>query len=234
MAETLSTSRGHAIRRWLARTASTLRRIRFWVHISVQKSLSYPFVTILCPRYHGDRPGSYKGIDISSASFNRSNDAEFLERTVQALQMVERLDVRRFRRIQREVRFIVNCELSDAGASYRRTGHVCQVDFRRYDFGRDAEWYLRSYASALVHEATHGAIYSRYVAYTPKSRCAIERLCHTEEHRFVMRLDTPERRWSEQIIRPFDERRWHASWYAGFFRRGIRIGERIVEVKRRA
>ena len=209
----------------------SLRIIRFWLYFATRMSIVYQIAAILCSLLHRHRLGSYKGIDISSASFNRSNDAEFLEHTIQALQMIESVDARRFRRIQREVRFIVNCELN-SGASYRRIGHICNVDFRRYDFGRDAEWYLRCYASTLVHEATHGAIYSQHVAYTRKTRSAIEKLCHTEEYKFARRLDTPERCWSEQIIGPFDERRWYSFWYSGFFRHEIRFWRRVIDVQR--
>ena len=75
----------------------------------------------------------------------------------------------------------------------------------RYNFPKDHDWYLRCYAATLVHEATHGAIYSRYIGHTRRNRLRIERLCHTETLRFLRRLDKPDRVWSEQIAGVFDE-----------------------------
>jgi hypothetical protein len=99
------------------------------------------------------------------------------------------------------------------------------VDYLRYDFSSDHDWCLYCYASALVHEATHGAVYSHYVGITRRNYLRIEALCTTEERRFLARLDTPERCWSQQIAE-FDEqyflRYYNESWLsriAGLWRR---------------
>jgi hypothetical protein len=175
--------------------------------------------------------GSYQGINICSASFNRSNDTEFCEQTIKALRLIEQVDPRRFRRIQDEVKTILNCELL-AGGRYRRLGRICEVDFRRYDFARDDQWYLHCYSVMLVHEATHGAIYSRYIVYTRATRARIERICETEARWFAKKLDTPEHRWSDRIVGPFDEREWHPAWYTGKFRQAIQSLKRIRDVRR--
>jgi hypothetical protein len=192
-----------------------------------------PFAAFLGFANQRSALGSHRGITICASSFSRVPGREFLQRTREALELVEHFDARRFRRIQREIRFIVHTELP-SGANYRRVGRFCCVDFARYDFAKDRDWYLRGYAATLVHEATHGAMYSRYIGYTGYRRLRIERLCRAEELRFLRRLDTPDRPWSEQIVGPFDEQYFLQYYGANLLSRVRIMCKRIAEVRKRS
>jgi len=156
---------------------------------------------------------SFEGIWIVDSSIRGRDRAGFNTDTVAALDLIQRVDPRRFARIQREIEFIVHSESLGSRGTYKRAERTCYIDYSRFEFSDNTEWNLWLYASTLVHEATHGAIDSRFVGYTPRLRARIERLCHTEQQRFVRLADTPERSWSDSLLGPFDETRWHASWY---------------------
>lgn len=160
----------------------------------------------------------FEGIKIIDVSLHREVDQRFRANTVKALELINSVDPRRFHRIQRQIKYIVNCE-GLKWASYDRGLKSCEVDYSRIDDTSNEQWYLWCYATTLVHEATHGAIYSRYIDYTQKLRPRIERLCHKEEKRFASRFDTSEIKWSEALLGTFDERDWHKSWNSTFLQR---------------
>jgi hypothetical protein len=174
---------------------------------------------------------SVDGIKIVDVSQSRKADHRFQADTVAALHLIRSVDPRRFRRIQREIEFIVNCE-AVSFASYNRPLRRCEVDYGRLDATDDPEWYLWGYSAVVVHEATHGVLYSRHIAYTPELRSRIERLCHTEEKRFARRFDTAGTRWSDALVGDFDEQEWHPSWYSTFSQRWSRLITRIREARR--
>ncbi len=154
------------------------------------------------------------GIEIIDTSLRGKTDERFRVDTVDALQLIKSFDPRRYHRIQREVKRIVNSE-NWQFASYSRSDKTCEIDYGRVvdRFDPDErEWYLWWYATTLIHESTHGAIYSRRIAYTSRLRARIEHLCHTEEKRFAKRADTAERQWSDALVGLFDESRWHSAW----------------------
>ena len=156
--------------------------------------------------------GSAGGIAILDFGRRRHVEPRFVPDTVAALRLIEAVDPRRFRRIRREIDIILNREGLSAG-SYNRPWRTCEIDYGRIGHpDQHPEWYRWWYAGLLVHEATHGALYSRRIPYTGALRARIERLCCTEQRRFAARADTEGRRWSEVLAPPFDERRWHRSW----------------------
>lgn len=213
--------------------AHALQKARFWIYYWPRWLWELPFPAILLPIGRWTALGSYRGIDICSVTFSQIPGSQFLEQTLEALHLVERVDPRRFRRVQRHIRFVVHTELA-SGACYNRLGRVCMVDFSRYDFAKDHDWYLHSYASTLVHEATHGEVYSRYVTYSKHNRLRIEKLCHTEERRFLRALDTPDRSWSDQIAGVFDEQYFVQYFSANFLSRARILRKRVSEVRKDA
>ena len=213
--------------------ARALQRTRFYTYYWPRWFFKLPYIAFSLLLCRLTRLGGYRGIRISSFTLSHISGEEFTGRTIEALQLVERTDPVRFRRIQRQIRFIVHAELR-SGACYQRLGRFCFIDFTRYDFSKDHDWYLYSYASTLVHEATHGAVYSDYVAYTKRNRLRIEKLCHTEERRFLQNLDVPERAWSEQIAGAFDEQYFLKYFSSNWRSRSRIIKTRISEVRRDA
>lgn len=208
-----------------------MRRFRYWMYyLSMYRTklIIAPFFRRAMKRYAGE---SVDGIKIVDMSLRRNVDHRFQVDTVAALQLIKSVDPRRYRRIQGEIEFVVNGE-GIRTASYNRPVRMCDIDYGRYDLTENPEWYLWWYATILVHEATHGAIFSRYIAYIPRLRVRIERLCHLEQKRFAKKADTNERAWSEALVGQFDEEKWHKSWQSTFIQRLVRYIGRLREARR--
>jgi len=173
---------------------------------------------------------SHKGIILCDVNWDDSDDAAFLVRTQEALDLIEAKDARRFRRVQKEIRYIVNQELT-SGGRYRRATKCCLVDFGRYQFDKNPDWYICLYAGMIVHEATHGALYSRGIQYVPENREQIERICHAEEHHF-MRRATPH--WLAYLSDEYDASKWHFLWHASKWAQMKAVLRRITESKQKA
>jgi hypothetical protein len=211
--------------------ARGLQKFRFRLFYYWRWLFQMPFAVVLCPLFRRFALGSYRGICICRASFStRISGEQFCKGTLEALQLIERVDPRRFRRIQQQIRIIVHSELV-SGATYKRVGRICDVDYTRYKLERDHDWYLRCYASALVHEATHGVLYSRFVAYTARNRLRTEKLCQLEERRFLRRLDTPDRCWSDEILGEFDTLWYEQHYRTGQLSKALQLRKRISEVR---
>ena len=197
-----------------------MRRFRYWLGYLLRfrtRLIVQPLLEPLLDRF--GRCASFEGIKIVAPPGKESAaKTPFLRRTVDTLRLIQAVDPRRFRRLQREIVVIADTP-SLAVGSYRRPGRRCQIDFARYDAEwreQHPEWSQWVCATTLVHEATHGAICSRHVYYTRKLRGRIERLCCTEARRFATRADREDRQWSDTLVPPFDEERWHESWHASW------------------
>lgn len=173
---------------------------------------------------------TYKGICLCDINSKKADDSEFIARTKQALDMIEQKDPRRFRRIQKELRYIANKELNMTG-QYQHSIKCCFIDYGQYPFKTHPEWYLCLYAGLLVHEATHGMLYSKGIPYTRETREQIERICHREQFRCSVRIK-PE--WRENLMEEFDPAGWHFSWYASRWAQLWVLLRRIQNSKRLA
>jgi hypothetical protein len=171
---------------------------------------------------------THRGIRLCDINHNDTDDSAFISRSREALDMIEAKDPRRFRRVQQEICYIVNKELNACG-EYHRSTRACFVDFGRYRFDEHPDWYLCLYAGTLVHEATHGLLYSKGFLYTPENREQIERICHAEESRFLT-LAKPE--WRAQLINEFDPAGWHFAWTASRWAKTKALLRRIRESKK--
>ncbi len=136
----------------------------------------------------------------------------FRETLLAALCLLRDSDARRFARLQRHITYISNQILSGASAEYNHEQRACYVHFSELKEDSDPEYSAGWWARTLVHEATHGAVESRGVRYTPELRSRIERLCVTEEQRFVLRLTLTHPDLASELDREFDESEWHESW----------------------
>ena len=61
------------------------------------------------------------------------------------------------------------------------------------------------YAATLVHEATHGYIEAKGFRYIKPNRLRIERICRSEENRFLSRIDSE---WGDALHNPFNPQHW--------------------------
>jgi hypothetical protein len=153
--------------------------------------------------------GHVDGIDICDASINAVRSSEiFLKSTHEALSLVRSLDSRRYRRICRHIKYIVNQDIVECG-SYEKKLRMCNVDFSKFSDVINQEWKSRSYACVLVHESTHGVIAEKGILYDKDNRLHIERLCHLETYRFAQRFEPG---FADSFIGPFDPELWNLAW----------------------
>jgi len=195
-----------------------MRQFLFLLHYYYQHLLTLPASVSLRWLLRSVEWETHEGIAIVDVSLHRDVDDRFRKNTIAALGLIKALDPRRFHRIQHEIKYIQNGEAL-RWASYDRSLLICHIDYGRIDDAGNEEFYLRQYASTLVHEATHGALYSRYIDYTFKLRTRIERLCHLEQKRFASKFDVLDRKWSKELVGEFDQQKYNSNWNATYSQR---------------
>lgn len=143
-----------------------------------------------------------------------------------ALQLIKDTDPRRFSRVKRHLRWVVNGPLPQPGAEYAHKAQTCVIDFEKPESESDYPYWIAWHASMLIHEATHGLIDARGIRYSPELRVRIERLCVTEQKRFVRRLANSQPDLADQLHPEFDETDWHQTWSS------TKIGRFIATLRR--
>ena len=144
-----------------------------------------------------------------------TQDSSLFRRNVlSALQLIKDLDSRRFRRLQRNITWIVNCPLPHGGGQYHYPTRTCRLDIEKATPELDPEYAAAAIASTLIHEATHGALRARGIGYSAQLRSRVERCCVKEQNRFIARLSSSRPDIAEFYHREFTESRWHRSWTA--------------------
>jgi hypothetical protein len=176
----------------------------------------------------GDRTRQVGPISLVDRNLDDADDEPFFATVQEALGLLERVDPRRLRRVQAQLRFIVNTELTALG-QYDAAIEACRLDFNRLRVFRERlgqewlvaevatvlrlgqEWLVAEVATVLVHEATHGYLLQKGFTYGRDYRRRAEQLCVREEERFVERIDR-RLRDVHPLVTPFDERRWYPYW----------------------
>lgn len=151
----------------------------------------------------------------------------FRETVLAALHLIKDLDPRRFRRLQKYIKWIVNVMLPYGGAEYAYSMRTCKIDFEKTiwePWGKEGTILC---ATTLVHEATHGAIRARGIPYSPQLRSKIERLCVREEQRFLRRVKSAKPETVKYLQVDFDESRWHPAWNNSFWQSLIAFAKRL-------
>lgn len=153
------------------------------------------------------------GITIIDMNYDKTDDGDFHRTMTDALCLIQKLDPARYATVKREIRYVVNAELISWGM-YERPLRICNVDFGRLVAvpGKQYAWRVAMYAGLIVHEATHGRMDSLGFPYTRKTRVRIERICRSEQRRFLARLGLTDRSVN-QMAAPFREEDWHSGWY---------------------
>ncbi len=177
--------------------------------------------------------GNYGGILLSDTTRHGLYSAEFVVHTIRALQLIERVDPRRFSYVQSELRYINN-EALISGGLYIRAYHSCWIDFLRFREGLDCpepeyEWYLALYACLIVHEMTHGRLHSFGIPYNGKTWERIERICRMEEKRFATHLSS-ENYSFETLVPNFNPMWWRDDRKTPLLRRLRKLRARMREV----
>ncbi len=137
------------------------------------------------------------------------NTPYFRETFATALDVLRQRDPRRYKRVVTHIRRIMNFPIGYSGAGYIRHLKAYATSFRspptEAGIRKAAIWE----ASMLVHEATHGLLYSRRIPFTPRTRERIEQLCSREEHHFLDRVGLT----AESLAKVKSIRRYHPELY---------------------
>jgi hypothetical protein len=172
----------------------------------------------------GSEVARYEGIILADL---RERSPHFQINLLAALRLLHFCDLRRFNRVQRYIRYIVNRTLDHPGAEYDFKTRTCRIDFEEPDGDSDHDFSIGFHARNLVHEATHGEIEARGIPYNEEFRCRIERLCVREENRFVERLRDAGFPVAERLYRDFDHTDWEFSWNATRRQRLVALFKRL-------
>lgn len=149
---------------------------------------------------------------ISIADFRGAGEA-FRTDIVQALQLVSEHDARRFGRVQRTCRFVVNHPIPRGSpATYSNEWNACLMDYDMLRGIEPAEFRQGCIACLLVHEATHGLIERRKIRYVGDNRLRIEQLCMREQNRFAARLTASAPGLYSGLQMDFRDSDWTSRW----------------------
>ena len=105
----------------------------------------------------------------------------------EALELIEQNDPRRFKRVKNEIRSIVQMPVAESG-SYSRLTRACTIDLRHFPLTETPKFALVLLAGLIVHEATHGHLFSKGIMHTKKVFQRTETACWKEEVRFALKL----------------------------------------------
>jgi hypothetical protein len=110
--------------RWFDGGFSLWKPLRRWLNLYVSKA-------------------QYKGISIVDHSFRSLKDEArseiFVLLVKEALQLIERSDPLRFRRVQKEVVFVMSVHSTHSGGTYHRYLRQCDIDFDRWRIMRKSK-----------------------------------------------------------------------------------------------
>jgi len=188
------------------------RTIAFWTRRAVFCGGPFLLFSPIIRRFYAScSSGSVDGIQVFDLLSPDSRKQPFVEWTKEALSIIRDADPRRFRRIQKEIGCVCDTLIQHGEAHYVRYARLCRVDFSRFYAPENRHFAVRRYARALVHEATHGHLYSMHFPYTRATRLRIEMICDAEANRFAARLSPP---WNTQLVLTFDQSRWIPHWTA--------------------
>lgn len=196
------------------------RKLFYWLWLASRSPFYWLTMPVLRWMYRHHIRGKHKSILLVDWNNDPGDDDAFVRDTMRAVDLIESLDPRRFRILQREIRYIVNQELVSSGA-YVRPLRACEVDFGRYHLDQEGDQYGRYFAHyilTLVHEATHGRLESMGFPYTPALRVWLERMCVTEEQRFARRLKASYCDFGTALVPRFIPERWAPYWSGGRWR----------------
>lgn len=173
------------------RTASSMTRIRFWLEYAcavITSSPAWGLFLVTNPLRSKKSCGSVRITDVSGDT----GMDEFATTVADALELVKSKDVRRFGRIQDNLRFVIRMR-KPAAARYLWIGRSCLINERRYPESPGPARVLRL-ACTLVHESTHGYILRKRI---PVSSCKErhEDICTQEVRRFLKRVRT---QWADE------------------------------------
>ena len=164
----------------------------------------------LCFQRHAE-VARFEGIALADI---RETSSHFRNTYLAALKLVRDHDPLRFARVQRHIQWIFNCHLPLVMAEYDAGTRTCRVNFEEPPNEADLQLWIGFGACTLIHETTHAIVHAHGIRYVPELRARIERVCVTEENRFVAKLAHAQPELAAKLHREFNESEWHEVWKA--------------------
>ena len=160
----------------------------YWLHSRML------FNTDVFDRHHG--------IVIAEYGPKDSLDPLFVPKTKEALDLLKKIDERRFRRVQKEIKAIIKSS-NRRKAAYHGPLKVCLVDFDAFRFCENPNDIdkVKLYACVLLHEATHGRLERIGIPTSRRSKNKREKICVEEEIRLSRRFQDGRHQQWEGILR---------------------------------
>jgi hypothetical protein len=115
--------------------------------------------------------------------FMEERGEEILGRLVEAIRLIKTYDPYRYRRVLREVERVWAHLLPGVSATWLPVLRRCVVD-PRFILSASPPFI----ASAIVHEATHGALMRRHIGYSEHMRERVEKVCMRQELAFASKI----------------------------------------------
>jgi hypothetical protein len=167
----------------------------------------------------GSVVGEFDGIRLSDM---RGTGGSFKQTIEEALRLIRDHDCRRYARVRAQIQWIANNKTPSGEMEYLEELRLCMFELLEPPWlGQDA--LAACYACFLVHEATHGYIFSRGILYDAGTRMRIERLCTREQNRFGARLAAVDPiRYPPDMLRfKFDGSYWKAAGEGASLKKGV-------------
>ena len=125
--------------------------------------------------YSTSEVARFDGIILADIRSPRIQTSHFRDVILAALRLLKATDSHRYARVRRRLAWVVAGTLAcRGGAEYHHSTRTCFIDFLEPSAEYDLEYLIGTYASTLVHEATHGEIRARGLHYTRQLRSRIE------------------------------------------------------------
>lgn len=138
--------------------------------------------------------GEIRVVDPTPLTFGR-----FTNMVNDSLALIAKSDARRFRRIQIEIRNIINAP-AVGGYNYGRPFRVCCIDLRCLYDEDEVDMTIKFVASVLVYLATRGRLYSLGILETRQTKARLNSLCCKEAQRFMQRLGMSKTPWDTENL----------------------------------
>lgn len=141
----------------------------------------------------------------------KEKNTSFDTTIIQSLKFINELEIRRYKRIRKEVSWIINTNsIEKYGGRYKRKNKTCDINF--HDYCEDTKLVSLYYAGLIIHEATHGHLFAKGFEYKTENRLQIERICTAEENRFYKKVEFLFPEYEGLLYRDFNSKNWNYLW----------------------
>ncbi len=157
----------------------------------------------------------------------RDKDDGYEEIITSSINLIKSIDPRRYKTVKNEISWIINTnEPGKYGGRYRRRIKGCLINFENYS--EDRRLVSAFYAGLIIHEATHGLLYTKGMRYTEENRVQIERICNAEENRFYQKIENIYPEYQGYLVYEFNPQDWDYSWNTSKWKQAFHALRRVM------